>query len=108
MRSSCCWRGPAGARENRKPPGRRRLQAPGCCPERSGPLPVPARRAAGGRWLLCSGGLLLLLRRVLAGDLEEVLQDLVAVLRGDALGVELHAVDRQALVPQPHDDVACP
>src|SRR5215475_13192668 len=47
-----------------------------------------------------------LLRGMFAGDLEEVLQDLVAVFRGDALGMELHAVDWQRLVTQAHDDVA--
>src|SRR5262245_61684658 len=38
-----------------------------------------------------------------AGDLQEVLQDLVALLRRDALGVELHAVDRQRAVLHRHD-----
>src|SRR3954471_1598340 len=52
------------------------------------------------------GRFLLLLCRMLAGDLEEIVEDLVAVLRGDALGMELNAVDRQRLVAQAHDDVA--
>src|SRR5262249_59073093 len=55
-------------------------------------------------WFLL--GRALLLRRMFARDLEEVLQNLVAVLRGDALRMELHAMDRQALVAQPHDDLA--
>ena len=39
------------------------------------------------------------LRRVpVGGEVEEVLEDLVAVLGGDAFGVELHAVDREGLV----------
>src|SRR5688572_29914372 len=53
-----------------------------------------------------SGGLLVLLAGMLARDLEEVLQDLVTVLGGDALGMELHAVDGQRLVAQAHDDLA--
>src|SRR5256884_2820502 len=32
---------------------------------------------------------------MLAGDFQEIIQDLVAVLRSDALGMELHAVDGQ-------------
>src|SRR6266480_3614301 len=46
---------------------------------------------------ICSQALrrLVLLRRMLAGDLQEILQNLVAVLRGDALGMELHAMDGQ-------------
>ena len=42
---------------------------------------------------------------MLAGDLQEVLQDLVAVLRRDALGMELHAVHGMRLVLQAHDQV---
>src|SRR4051794_40659920 len=38
-----------------------------------------------------------------AGNVEEVLQYLVALLRGDALGMELHAMDRQAAVLHRHD-----
>src|SRR5438874_12459349 len=37
------------------------------------------------------------------GELEEILQDHVPLLRGDAFGVELHAVDRQARVRNTHD-----
>ena len=37
------------------------------------------------------------------GDVEKILQHQMAVLGGDAFGVELHAVHRQLLVHQPHD-----
>src|SRR5258708_10395044 len=75
------------------------MQAPRVilCRERTTPWRAPGKRLR---------RLLVLLRRMLAGDLEEVLQDLVAVLGGDALGVELHAMDGQRLVAQAHDDVA--
>ena len=48
------------------------------------------------------------MRRLDAGALwpamrRKLPQQLVAVLRGDALGVELHAVDRQLAVLQAHD-----
>src|SRR5260370_19494381 len=75
------------------------MQAPRVilCRERTTPWRAPGKRLR---------RLLVLRRRMLAGDLEEVLQDLVAVLGGDALGVELHAMDGQRLVAQAHDDVA--
>src|SRR4051794_14239006 len=38
-------------------------------------------------------------------DIEEILQDLVPVLRCDRLGVELHAVDGQAAMHHAHDHV---
>ena len=38
-----------------------------------------------------------------AGKIEEIGEQLMAVLRGDALGMELHAVHRIALVLQAHD-----
>ena len=41
-----------------------------------------------------SGGLPARARVEGAGDLEEILQDAVAVLRGDAFRMELHAVHR--------------
>src|SRR6478735_3592992 len=37
------------------------------------------------------------------GKIEEVGEELMAVLRGDALGVKLHAMHGIALVPQAHD-----
>src|SRR6516162_2220909 len=39
----------------------------------------------------------------LRGYVEKILQDQVAVLGGDTLGVELHAVNRVAAVVHPHD-----
>ena len=38
------------------------------------------------------------------GDVEEILEDQVAVLGGDRLRMELHAVDRIVLVHGAHDD----
>src|SRR6202162_2142679 len=38
------------------------------------------------------------------GDVEEILQQQVAVLGGDAFGMELYAVHRQAAVSEPHDE----
>src|SRR5262245_16090533 len=38
-----------------------------------------------------------------AGDLEEILQDLVALLRSDAFGMELHAMHRQRAMLHRHD-----
>src|SRR5271169_6200133 len=40
------------------------------------------------------------------GDVEKILQHQMAVLRGNALGVELHAVHRQLAVRKAHDDAA--
>ena len=37
------------------------------------------------------------------GEVEEILQQQVAMLGGDAFGMELHAVHRQALMHQAHD-----
>src|SRR3546814_6378682 len=42
-------------------------------------------------------------RRGRFGELQEVVQQRVALLRGDALRMELHAVDRQGPVLQAHD-----
>ena len=36
------------------------------------------------------------------GDVEKILENEMAVLRRDALGMELHAMDRQFCVRQPH------
>ena len=41
----------------------------------------------------------------LRGYVEKILQDQVAMLGGDALGMELHAVHRIAAVVHPHDQV---
>src|SRR5271154_1830151 len=40
------------------------------------------------------------------GKLEKILQHAMAVLGGDALGMELHAVHRQPRVRKPHDQAA--
>src|SRR3979409_2616869 len=66
----------------------------------------PKTTPRGGRRPSTHSCLLVLLRGMLAGDLEEVLQDLVAVLRSNALGMELHGMDGQRPVTQAHDDVA--
>src|SRR3546814_17266499 len=42
-------------------------------------------------------------RRGRFGELQEAVQQRVALLRGDALRMELHAVDRQGPVLQAHD-----
>src|SRR4029453_15103041 len=65
---------------------------------------APTASSSRRRPSLTSGGLLVLLAWMLARDLEKVLQDLVAVLGGDAFGMELHAVDGQRRVAQAHDD----
>src|SRR6478735_5074153 len=38
------------------------------------------------------------------GKVEEIGEQLMAMLRGDALGMELYAVHRVALMPHAHDD----
>jgi hypothetical protein len=43
-------------------------------------------------------------RRAHAGDVEEVGEERVAVLGGDAFGMKLHAVHGMRLVLQAHDD----
>src|SRR5688500_9023378 len=51
-----------------------------------------------------SGGLPAHARIEGAGDLQEIPEDAVAVLRRDALGMELHAVHRVAAVAYAHDN----
>src|SRR4029078_13486741 len=41
---------------------------------------------------------------VAPGKLEEIGEQLMAMLRGDALGMELYAVHRVALMPHAHDE----
>src|SRR5262249_61150566 len=63
------------------------------------PSQPPARRPAGLRPPAGRG----VPRR---GDVEKVAQDQVPVLGGDALGMELNAVDGEAAVREPHDEAA--
>ena len=61
------------------------------------PLLGPSQAASRGRAALRRRG-------ENAGELEEVGEQRVALLGGDALGMELHAVDGMRLVLEPHDE----
>ena len=54
---------------------------------------VASLSSAVGAWLIPSGN----------AQLQEVLQYCAPVLGEDALGMKLHAPDRQGLVPHTHD-----
>src|SRR5262249_52693585 len=67
------------------------------------------RGKAGNPWVLgrsgsVAGGVDVAVPRREAGDLEEVGKQGMAVLGGDAFGVELDAMHRMLLVLQPHDE----
>src|SRR5512138_1265885 len=83
MMSKACS---ASARDRVAPPATLPIR-----PFRSGMSPLIAASPSSGR-------------RSGVGELQEVQQQRMARLGGDALRMELHAVDRQGLVLQTHDD----